>query len=42
MDIKALANQYSSKTPEDILRLALESARVSKVVSLRAHRLRRM
>ncbi|MGH8575424.1 MAG: phosphoadenosine phosphosulfate reductase family protein, partial [Gammaproteobacteria bacterium] len=25
MDIKALANQYSSKTPEDILRLALES-----------------
>ena len=25
MDIQALANQYSSKTPEDILRLALES-----------------
>ncbi len=25
MDIEALANQYSSKTPEDILRLALES-----------------
>jgi len=25
VDIKALANQYSSKTPEDILRLALES-----------------
>ncbi len=25
VDIEALANQYSSKTPEDILRLALES-----------------
>ncbi len=25
MDIEALANQYSNKTPEDILRLALES-----------------